>query len=94
MGECKPWKQGDVNPNWVLDGGGGVVARCRTGAAAARIVREHNAHDDLLEALKLTTNVVEAVGHCDGRGWGVGHASLARKCAVLVRAAIAQVEGK
>lgn len=52
MSQCKPWKQGDLYPNWVLDDKGEFVARCFDDSTAARIVREHNAHDNLVEAVK------------------------------------------
>ncbi len=46
-------------PDWVLDDDGEFVARCGSSDIAARIVREHNTHDDLLEAAQNAAEHLE-----------------------------------
>ena len=56
MSQRKPWKQWSMDSCCVMRGEGGLVARFEDKATAAQIVREHNAHDALLEACELAND--------------------------------------
>ena len=72
----------------------GYVASDLVKPVAQRIVRECNAHDDLLAACKLTTDICEAVGGVTGCWTTSARRVLAREYAANARVAIAKAEGK
>lgn len=62
MSERKPWRVWATDSFFnVLNGTGGIVARCWGNDIAAQIVREHNAHDDLVAALQKLVGVAGLV---------------------------------
>ncbi len=56
MNQRRPWNVPAATDSfyYVMDGVNIIVARCWTKATAVQIVRAHNSHDALVEALNLT----------------------------------------
>ncbi len=50
-----------MNPCCVMYGEGGLAARCDSEETAAQIIREHNAHDDMVEACKRARQLLCAM---------------------------------
>jgi hypothetical protein len=62
MSQRKPWKLQAMNAGYdVLDATGSIVFRCFNEDIAAQIVREHNAHDDMVKALQKLVRVAGLV---------------------------------
>ncbi len=58
MSQRKPWKQLPGTPQYVRDGRV-TIASCWDKDTADQIIREHNAHDDLLEACEAAVGLLE-----------------------------------